>query len=178
MKKRTVFFVTCAEPVKCPGCNGSLVVIGSRNRTMLDDDRNPVVFRIRRLHCKPCGRIHHELPDRLVPFKRYGSSVIEGVLDEPDRAVVAAESSTIVRWLSWFESVASHWIAVLASLASNLAVMLSSNSSQTAHERIGQVVGVRVGWLARIVRPVANSNVWYIPVLPRLSEPRDGTLVS
>jgi len=137
-----VFFVTCAEPVKCPGCNGSLVVIGSRNRTMLDDDRNRVVFRIRRLHCKPCSRIHHELPDQCVPYKR------------------------------------SHWIAVLASLASNLAVMLSSNSSQTAHERIGQVVGVRVGWLARIVRPVANSNVWYIPVLPRLSEPRDGTLVS
>jgi hypothetical protein len=158
-----VFFVTCAEPVNCPGCNGSLSVIGSRNRTMLDDDRNRVVFRIRRLHCKPCRRIHHELPDRLVPYKRYGSGVIEGVLDEPDRAVVAVESSTIARWLSWFESVASHWIAVLASLASNLAVMLSSNSSQTAHERIGQVVGTRAGWLARIVRPVANSNFCTYP---------------
>ncbi|MEI3613242.1 DUF6431 domain-containing protein [Pseudogracilibacillus sp. SO30301A] len=52
---------------------------------------------IRRLYCERCHEIHHELPDVLVPYKRYGVGSMEQVLD--DRvADVSADESTLRRW--------------------------------------------------------------------------------
>lgn len=62
-------------------------------------DRNTLV--IRRLHCEPCGKIHHELPDLVVPYKRYDAESLEGVVSEPGRTDVAADESTLRRTLTY-----------------------------------------------------------------------------
>jgi hypothetical protein len=37
---------------------------------------------------------------------------------------------------------------------------LTSVSSETALHRLGRLVGDAPGWLARIVRPIVNINLW------------------
>lgn len=41
-------------------------------------------FSINRLKCtnKNCGKLHNELPDCMIPYKHYGSEIIEDVVDE------------------------------------------------------------------------------------------------
>lgn len=41
---------------------------------------------IRRLRCGDCGRVHHELPDIVVPYKRYDSETIEEILSPKDNS--------------------------------------------------------------------------------------------
>jgi hypothetical protein len=52
---------------------------------------------IRMLYCKAENKIHHELPDILVPYKRYDAESIEGVLFGEDSNEMAVEESTIYR---------------------------------------------------------------------------------
>ena len=41
-------------------------------------------FAINRLKCtnEKCRRLHNELPDCMIPYKHYGSDIIEDVVDE------------------------------------------------------------------------------------------------
>ena len=45
--------------------------------------------------------IHHELPDLLVPYKRYDAESIGGAVTEPAHTDIAADESTFSRKL-WF----------------------------------------------------------------------------
>ncbi len=63
-----------------------------------------VVLIIRRLRCCECEKIHHELPDILVPYKRYGNESFEVVVSGDNNHSVAADESTIYRLRSWFDS--------------------------------------------------------------------------
>lgn len=48
------------------------------------------------MRCGQCRKIHHELPDYIVPYKRYESECIEQVIDESDAAtMVAADDATL-----------------------------------------------------------------------------------
>lgn len=55
---------------------------------------------IRRLWCPSCKRIHHELPDFLLPYKRFISACIEKAFRGQD-GTVCCENSTIYRWRRW-----------------------------------------------------------------------------
>jgi hypothetical protein len=117
---------------------------------------------IRRLECQSCERIHHELPDLLVPYKRYDAESIEGVVSEPARQDIAADDSTIGRWQSWFLAWTMYARGCLQSISIrfNLPVENASALSQSALHSLGRYVGLAPGWLSRVVRPIANSNLW------------------
>ncbi|MDI6879905.1 MAG: DUF6431 domain-containing protein [Desulfitobacteriaceae bacterium] len=58
---------------------------------------------IRRLRCTHCHRIHHELPDCLVPYKRYDCASIEQTVTETAKATdIAADEATLYRLNIWF----------------------------------------------------------------------------
>lgn len=138
-------------------------------------------LRIRRLRCVNCRQIHHELPDCLVPYKRYESGCVEQVISEAPSSDVAADESTLNRWKSWFRDQKSYWLGCLTSIAARFhqdPVKASSIPSQTAHHRFGQVVGDAPGWLARIVRPIANANLWLHTRFAFLSKSSFGRLGS
>ena len=80
---RKYFYVRSSETPHCTCCGSSLRVIGSRSRVLKENDGSQKKLIIRRMRCDSCERIHHELPDILVPFKRYGSETIESVLTSP-----------------------------------------------------------------------------------------------
>lgn len=154
----------CAESVPCPCCGEQLIVIGSRKRKSKNSCGQAKVLIIRRLRCSHCGRIHHELPDCLVPYKRYESASIEQVVRESSEpSNIAADDATLYRLRQWFHTQLPYLLGSLKSISIRLGqdpVEEPSVPSLSAHQRIGYYVGNTPGWLARIVRPIANSNLW------------------
>ncbi len=140
-------------------------IIGSRERKLRDESGESRRFIVRRLRCTRCEKIHHELPDLMVPYKRYGADVIEKATLPTTHLTVAADESTLYRWRSWFFLMIDYWLFILQSLLIQFqtdetsAIDLSSRELP-AHARIGQWFGTEGGWLAKIVRPVANHHFW------------------
>lgn len=163
LKSLPAFFVRCAEKVPCPCCEGTLKVIGSRNRKYVDAMGQVRLLRIRRLRCMECGKIHHELPDCLVPYKRYASECIEEALSPGDeKPSVPADDSTLYRWRCWYEAYQVYWYQSLMAIAARFRlypVKTPSAPSQTAHQ-VGQLARNRSGWLRQIVRPLVNAKLW------------------
>jgi hypothetical protein len=139
-------------------------VIGSRRRVWYrsSGDKNKLI--IRRLHCDPCDLIHHELPDVLVPYKRYGTESIEQVVADAEGIDVAADESTLYRWHQWFKVWGPYAVGCMISIAMrfslNLPVGSSSDPPQTVLQRMGREEGTSAGWLARVVRPMVNVHLW------------------
>ena len=140
-------------------------VAGTRKRKSKERSGNTKILNIRRLRCDQCGRIHHELPDFLVPYKRYESECIEAVLTNPSNHDVPADESTLFRWVDWFNSFIDYWIGCLISIMlrtkqDNIPLKRSSLISETALHKIGRLVGDAPRWLDRIVHPIVNFNFW------------------
>lgn len=122
-----------------------------------------MILVIRRLKCKVCERVHHELPDILVPYKRYGSKSIEAVINGDTALSVSADESTIIRWKRWFWDLANYFLGCLISIAVRYirnTVEEQSDLPRSPLQRIWQHVGDGPRWLARVVRSVVNANFW------------------
>jgi hypothetical protein len=157
-----VFFVRSAEQHICPICEDDLYTIGSRKRFGRKPTGAQFTYVIRRLRCKGCERIHHELPDLLVPYKRYESACLESVVSERQVSDVAADESSLYRWRVWFEKCWQYWVNCLSTIASRTGnpVEALSVPPSSALQWIGRYVGQDVGWLAKVVRPIVNSQLW------------------
>jgi hypothetical protein len=126
----------------CPVCGGKFKVIGSRKRMLIDGSGAVITLIIRRLRCKKCRGIHHELPDIIVPYKRHCAGTIEKII-AGDTADVNCETSTMRRLRAWWESCRLYFESILASLRAKYGALFS-------------------GWPSpkQIVRAVANANLW------------------
>lgn len=135
---------------------------GSRKRVWYKSCGERAKLIIRRLYCERCRKIHHELPDLLIPYRRYDACSIENVVTEKARNIVAADNSTLARWRTWFILWSMYAVGCLAAIAArfNLPVRGSSAHSQSAHQEIGRYVEVQDGWLSRAVRRITNSLFW------------------
>ena len=128
------------EQLPCPCCSGQLKVIGSRQRKRINASGEKVNLIIRRLRCIECNRIHHELPDMLVPYKLHVSESIEAVVSNDSELSVISDESTLNRWRKWFNEKVDYFQGCLESITIRY--------------------GDAPGWLARVVRPIANLNLW------------------
>jgi hypothetical protein len=157
-----VFFVRSAEEHNCPVCEHDLFVIGSRKRIGRKPTGERITYIIRRLRCKGCERIHHELPELLVPYKRYEVACFESSLSQEQPSDVAADNSTLYRWRVWFAKFWKYWVSCLAKIAAHTGNPVESLSvpSLSALQQIGHYVGQGGGWLKRVVRPIVNSRLW------------------
>lgn len=126
----------------CPVCGGSLNVIGTRERTVWIGNGGKETLVIRRLCCTDCGKIHHELPDCVVPYKRYSAEVIEDII-RIDAENPCCENSTIWRIKRWWATFCLYFRGVLASLTEKYDVVFSANPT-----------------LKEIVRAVVNAHLW------------------
>ncbi|MDD4593214.1 MAG: DUF6431 domain-containing protein [Parabacteroides sp.] len=151
--------VKSEEKSICPIClSEALKVIGSRNRSAINSKGENLIIVIRRLKCRFCKKIHHELPDILVPYKRYLSKCIEAILDgQGDR--ISCENSSIYRLNQWFKGIGIHIKRSLASTATRMNVKIKSGGEPIL-KAIKAYVGEAPGWLARVVRIVINTNNW------------------
>lgn len=157
-----VFFVKSVEEISCPCCNAKLKVIGSRPRKYIKSDGSPHTLIIRRMRCTSCGKIHHEIPDILIPYKRYDNESIETTLTAENNLSVAAEKSTIKRWVSWFNSLKDYmlWIIIAVQLRLDYETVEKELSHIPSSALLGiwHFVGSEPKWLTRTVRILANTN--------------------
>jgi hypothetical protein len=161
-----VFFLRSEEQIPCPGCGSKLNVAGSRPRKYIRDDGERRTLIIRRLRCSNsgCRKIHHELPDFLVPYKRFSRYCIESALSQPHvKLDIPADNATLHRWRLWFYGLADYLYGCLLSIAiqaSGESVKGCSGLSLSPLQKIQSRVGDGAEWLARCVRSVVNSNNW------------------
>lgn len=156
------FFVRSKAQSICPCCNSQLKCIGSRVRKVKDSFGDIIKLRIRRLRCKTCNKIHHELPDLIIPYKRYDSNCIESVVTDDKATSVSADDSTLFRWKAWFKKSAHHFSGCMISIAiqTDKGSVKDSYDSMSLLQRLWHYVGNAEGWLARVVRTIVNLNNW------------------
>ena len=75
-----IFVISGTEPLSCPICGGDLAAYDRKSRKARTQFDGIIVLLLRRLRCRHCKKLHTELPDFLVPYKRYSRECIEDVL--------------------------------------------------------------------------------------------------
>lgn len=152
-----VFKVRSHETVPCPCCANSLTVCGSRRRKLVKADGSIQKLAIRRLACKPCRKIHHELPDIIVPYKRYEAEAIESALscDGSDSAEdFPGEGKTLLRLKLWFHLLQAYFDEKLQSLSQQLRLKINLLLPLCPLKRQTD------GWLKCLVRHIVNAGLW------------------
>lgn len=157
-----VKYVICLETVYCSYCSGETKYLGRRERGYIKDTGEHEKLLIPRNRCEPCKKIHHVLPDFLVPYKRYDRESIEGVLNGNDLLTVAADESTIRRWRKWFRIFVDYFIGCIISVMMLLTqeVPAKPQHSLSPLKKLQHYVGSSPGWLSKVVRLVVNGNYW------------------
>lgn len=146
----------------CPHCSREMNVVGSRNRKSTGLDGAEKTLIIRRLRCDSCEKIHHELPDFIVPYKHYDAQVIENILKgsgKPAESCSPCEDSTARRTIRWFSLLLPYFEAAIRSLIEmnryhNELVLELSELLPLSASRLP------AGWLVRLVRALVNSGRW------------------
>jgi hypothetical protein len=136
--------ITSCESVICPICGGGLQAIGSRGRTVINFEGQKKIYRIRRLRCKEgCGKIHHELPDSIVPYKRHSALTIAKI-GEAETGGLCAETSTISKLRQFVYNLKEYYLSVLPGLK----------------EKYKDAAFPACPKLSQIVRTLTNGNLW------------------
>jgi hypothetical protein len=113
---------------------------GLRLRRLIDNDGEKIVLKIRRLNCDQCGRLHHELPDVIVPYKRHSAETIKAIIEGTE---VAEDRRTIGRIKAWWQIVVIYFLNILKSLGEKYGLPLVPKPA-----------------FRELVRAVVNSGNW------------------
>ena len=144
-KEKQASYVWADEPLNCPSCDSSdLIRKGWRSRKLITFIGSFVLLFIQRVRCKACNKIHHVLPDTIVPYKRYDAETIESVIrGNPEQALCELEEQEIYRIKKWWGEMA-HYISKKAPVVfAKREIQISSESALTT-----------------VVRSLANTHLW------------------
>ena len=118
-----LYRVVTSEKIGCPVCVSELTKKGLRKRGLIwikegatEDDIDPyetVTIMLQRYKCKQCDKIHHELPDCIVPYKRHSLSIIEQTISSPEKQLLLDEQ-VVHRITAWWELMVQYIIRVAA----------------------------------------------------------------
>ena len=102
-----IFVISGTEPLSCPICGGDLAAYDRKTRKMHTRSNGITVLLLRRLRCRHCKKLHTELPDLLVPYKRYSRECIEDVLAQ-SRAGEPDDERTRSKIRRWYRQIRSY----------------------------------------------------------------------
>ncbi len=109
-KKNYLVAVNHETPV-CPDCGSSLNIRDSYKRKVIDSSGETHYFRLRRLYCPVCNRLHAEIPDCITAFKQYDTETIKAVINgEIDD--FTGDLSTAYRWTHTYIAMTSKKIMI------------------------------------------------------------------
>ena len=126
----------------CPICIGHLKVIGIRKRIVINTAGDKEKLIIRRLRCRTCHKIHHELPDYVIPYKRHCSETVESIINGGAEDI-CCDFVTEHRIRSWWATVIVYFEKVLASLRTKYGMTFPDDPTPR-----------------EIVRALTNTNLW------------------
>jgi hypothetical protein len=167
-----VFFVYSEEEFAlCPICSTFLKYHSWIKRGLKDISGEKSTYKIRVLKCEneACTQTYHrELPDIIVPYKRYDAESIEKVIDHDGSDVLTAtDNSTIQRWRAWFKSNMISMMMALTSVMVEIendsetsSLVKQKQTSNNPLETIKKIVARREKWLNETVRVLVNSARW------------------
>jgi hypothetical protein len=115
---------------------------GWRKRKQILPDSKVITLKIRRLKCRHCGKIHHELPDSVVPYKRHCTQTINSIINAKDD-MIYCEESTISRIKAWWSGMQRYQKNVMASLKEKYRIEVTTATK-----------------LPEIVRALVNTHLW------------------
>jgi hypothetical protein len=128
----------------------------TRERGVFRYEGDREIYRLRRLKCSVCGKLHTELPDFILPFKRYDAQTIQATLDESPDNCCTADESTMARWRRDFagaqEAIAALLVSYYMRLTENSASLFDVENI-TARIKAGQK-----HWLSFVTRLLINSG--------------------
>ncbi|MCL2165462.1 MAG: DUF6431 domain-containing protein [Oscillospiraceae bacterium] len=105
-------------------------------------NKETLIIRRLRCHTQTCRRIHHELPDRVIPYKRHCAETVEKIVSG-DVDDVCCDFVTESRIRTWWDGLYMYFKGVLVSLQMKYGVVFSSRLTPR-----------------EIVRAVVNANYW------------------
>ena len=148
-----------SETPHCPVCDSLLYVSGSRKRRLREADGSQSILIVRRLRCGHCCRIHHELPDAVVPYKRYCSETVEEILSGKDSSTYPCENSTAARLRTWFLLLREYCESALT------AIMHLYKQDRQLKEELSALIPLDpavlpAGWLKKVVRALVGAGFW------------------
>jgi hypothetical protein len=111
-------------------------------------------YRIRRLKCLGCGRIHRELPNFVLPFKNYDAQTVQETLDLSSDNCCGADNSTMQRWKRSFLQSQSALIALLVSCW--MKMEKSAASLFNATHILSQIKSKQKNWLSFVIQLLIN----------------------
>ena len=138
------YYVIALEASCCPICGEVLILRGYRKRTLIelvDGYEQRIILIIRRLRCEKCNRIHHELPECVVPYKRHCAEIIEKITSGSGKKVF--EIRFISRIMAWWSAVLPYFLNILKTLAQKHGTFYQDTPAFNA-----------------IIRAAVNSNNW------------------
>jgi len=135
------FYVHSFEINVCPVCGHRLLVIGTRVRKFINAAGDKQRLIIRRLRCEDCRKIHHELPDILMPYKRHCASTIEMIIIEDGN--VCCDDRTIRRIKDWWATCSQYFKNVINSLREKYGNVFSADPAPR-----------------EIIRAAVNAHLW------------------
>ena len=141
--------IVSAEETRCPFCSGILKYRNSKPRRTLDELSNITIYLLRRFWCDGCRHLHTEIPDFIQPYRHYGSSVIQDVLDGGGDAC-AADDSTIRRWRNDFKEAEAD---IEQRLKSIYAIGTGSHAPLTTRKKtLGSLMKAEPHWLLFVMK--------------------------
>ena len=135
-------YVVVLDCSHCPVCQTKLLLRATRQRVLYRSEEEKEILLIRRLYCTKCNQIHHELPDCIVPYKRYSAEVIERATNGDARQDACSES-TAARLRNWLATIKPYFLHILRALVSRHGVVFGTPPT-----------------FKETVRAVVNSNSW------------------
>jgi hypothetical protein len=119
-------------------------MIGTRMRGLIDRDGVKIILIIRRLYCPKCERIHHELPDCIVPYKRHCAETIEEIVNSGAKAEVPVKDGrSLQRILAWWIAMLPYFLGILNGLSEKHKMWFGNPPA-----------------FKTIIRAVVNTNHW------------------
>jgi len=135
-------YIISEEDSACPLCYGVIFVIGIRDRNLTDNSGTKEILVIRRLRCNDCRKIHHELPDMIVPYKRHCVETIENIIIG-EVADICCDYVTEYRIKRWWSAFRLYFENIKMSLQIKYRAVFSENSTPK-----------------EIIRAITNTNLW------------------
>jgi len=96
------------------------------------------------MYCEKCKVFHHELPDCIIPYKRYCADVIENIVNEQTSDICSDNAARRIR--GWWDAIKPYFLFILRTLEAKFGKQGVSFGNAPAFREI--------------VRAVANSNNW------------------
>lgn len=154
--------MTGLEDLPCPYCDGALFVHGTCKRK-LKVTGGKVTLRLRVMKCSKCGATHREMPNGLVPYRRYSAemlcAIFNGQLPESNENTESVDALTSQEQNEYAEDVCMCDTSIRKRIIEWILLFLArgQDMEETHSDPVSTSICSR---LKHYVRIIVNSGRW------------------